>query len=115
MAQGPQDVMIWNSTLKHTIPCDLKRNIDREHSNGRLFRNGNELFPEPSWFQVMEGHRIHAQGYHPFAGFMPEGELQEFVGGVEAVIGKCVAVMPDHAQFIAEHCRSEEHTSESSH
>ncbi|PKM06838.1 MAG: tryptophan halogenase [Gammaproteobacteria bacterium HGW-Gammaproteobacteria-4] len=98
------DSAFWNYTRTMPIPATLQRKIDLYRSNGRLFRDGNELFAEPSWLQVMEGQRIHAQGYHPFAGFMPENELHEFVGGVEAVIGKCVGVMPDHAQFIAEHC-----------
>jgi hypothetical protein len=34
----------------------------------------------------------------------PEEQIREFVGGIEEVIGKCVDVMPRHADYIAQHC-----------
>jgi tryptophan 7-halogenase len=38
--------------------------MDLFRSNGRVFRDGNELFAEPSWVQVMHGQRMVPRGYH---------------------------------------------------
>ncbi|MDX2299742.1 MAG: tryptophan 7-halogenase, partial [Xanthomonadaceae bacterium] len=73
-------------------------------ANGRIFRENNELFAEPSWLQVMEGQRIHPRGHHPLAGIKNEAEVAAFLHNVETVIGKCVNHMPDHAEFIAANC-----------
>jgi tryptophan halogenase len=86
------------------IPDTLRHKMDLYRSNARFFREDNELFGEISWVQVMEGQRVHAQGYHPFADLRPQGETRAFVANTRAVIAKCIDVMPSHAEFIAGHC-----------
>jgi tryptophan halogenase len=52
----------------------------------------------------MEGQRIHASGYHPFADLRPVEEVRAFLADTQRVISKCVEAMPTHAEFIAQHC-----------
>jgi tryptophan halogenase len=62
------------------------------------------LFAEVSWLQVMHGQGIRAQGYNPLVDLHSREEIADLLTNVKEVIGKCVAVMPTHAEFIAAHC-----------
>ena len=98
------DSEFWNYCRTMPIPETLQRKIDLFRSNGRVFRDLQELFAEPSWLQVMIGQRIVPEGYHPFADLRPEDEVDDYLRNVANVIAKCVNVMPTQAAFIAEHC-----------
>jgi tryptophan halogenase len=86
------------------IPETLQHRIDLYASNGRIFREGSELFAELSWVQVMNGQGIRPQGYHPLVDLRSNDEITAFLGDIQAVIKKCVDVMPTHAEYIAKHC-----------
>lgn len=103
-ATGRDDSPFWNYTRTMDIPDTLQRRMDMYRSNGRVFRDGNELFAELSWLQVMQGQGIEPRGYHPLAELTPKAEAAAFLADVERVISKCVAVMPSHAEFIATNC-----------
>ena len=98
------DTPFWQHCRAIEIPPTLQHKIDLYRSNGRFFREDNELFGELSWVQVMEGQRIHASGYHPFADLRPVDEVRAFLTDTQRVISKCVEAMPTHAEFIAQHC-----------
>ncbi|MCA0240504.1 MAG: tryptophan 7-halogenase [Proteobacteria bacterium] len=98
------DSPFWNHCRTMAIPDTLQHKIDLYRSNGRFFREDNELFGEPSWVQVMEGQRIHARGCHPFAEQRPLAEVRAFVADTRSVVERCVDVMPGHAEFIAANC-----------
>ena len=98
------DSPFWNYCRTMDIPATLQHRMDLYRSSGRLFREGNELFAELSWLQVMHGQRVKANGYHPFADLQPKEVVTDFLHDIERVIGKCVDVMPTHADFIAANC-----------
>ncbi|MFN0184104.1 MAG: tryptophan halogenase family protein [Aquabacterium sp.] len=98
------DSDFWNYCRTMSIPDTLQRKIDLFRSNGRVFRDLQDLFAEPSWLQVMIGQRIVPQGYHPFADLRPEAEVEAYVQNVAGVIAKCVKAMPTQAEYIATHC-----------
>jgi tryptophan halogenase len=98
------DSEFWNYCRTMPIPDTLQHKIDLFRSNGRVFRDLQELFAEPSWLQVMVGQRIVPHGYHPFADLRSEAEVDAYVRNVAEVIAKCVNVMPTQAEFIAAHC-----------
>ena len=100
------DSEFWNYCRTMPIPDTLQRKMDLFRSNGRVFRDGLELFAETSWLQVMVGQGIKPRAYHPFADLRPETEVMAYLKNVEQVIGKCVNAMPTHAEFIAKHCSS---------
>lgn len=98
------DSDFWNYCRTMEIPANLQRKIDLYRGHGRVMRDGNELFADTSWLQVMHGQGIRPADYLAFANRLPEQELDEFIQEVEIVIQKCVNVMPTHAEFIAAHC-----------
>jgi tryptophan halogenase len=95
------DTAFWDYCRTMDVPETLRRKIDLYKSNGRVVRENNELFAEIGWQQVLHGQGVRARGHHPLAGLLDEKELLAFLGNIEEVIGKCVAVMPTHADFIA--------------
>ena len=98
------DSTFWDYCRTMAIPDSLRHKIDLFRSNGRVFRDLQELFAEPSWLQVMIGQRIVPRGYHPLADLRSEGEVEAYVRNVAEVIAKCVKVMPTQADYIAQHC-----------
>ena len=100
------DSEFWNYCRNMPIPDSLQRKMDLFRSNGRIFRDGQELFAETSWLQVMVGQGIVPRAYHPFADLRPEAEVMAYLKDVEQVITKCVNAMPVQADFIAQHCAS---------
>ncbi len=98
------DSEFWNYCRTMPVPDSLQHKMDLFLSNGRIQRDGLELFAEPSWLQVMIGQRMRPKAHHPFTYLRPEAEVAAYVGHVEQVIAKCVKVMPSHADFIAKHC-----------
>jgi tryptophan halogenase len=98
------DTEFWNYCRTMTVPDTLQRKIDLFRSNGRLFRDGQELFADPSWLQVLIGQGVQPQGHHPFAALRSESEVEAYVEDVAKVIDKCVQAMPTHAEYIAAHC-----------
>ena len=98
------DSPFWNHCRTMAIPATLQHKMDLFRSNGRFYRDGSELFTELSWLQVMVGQRVLPQGYHPMADLLSVAELDDFLGNIETVIGKCVDVMPTQADFIKANC-----------
>jgi tryptophan halogenase len=100
------DSPFWDYCRNMPIPDSLQRKMDLFASNGRIYREQDELFTEMSWLQVMLGQGIMPRAYHPFAELRPEAEVHAYLQNVEQVIGRCVAAMPTHADFIAAHCKA---------
>ena len=52
----------------------------------------------------MAGQNLHPQQHHPLVDLQSEDNIHDYLESVREVIAKCVDVMPDHADFIAQHC-----------
>ncbi len=98
------DSPFWDHCRSMEIPATLQHKIDLFSSNGRVYREGAELFAESSWVQVMYGQGIRPQSYHPLVDTRQKDEITAFLGDIQSVIRKCVDVMPTHAEYIARHC-----------
>lgn len=99
-----QDSEFWKACAAMPVPDSLAHKIALYRANGRLLRVDDELFTEPSWLQVFEGQNAPVQGYHPLADLQSDDDTAAYLDSVREVIAKCVAVMPDHAAYIAKHC-----------
>jgi tryptophan halogenase len=103
-ATARADSPFWDYCRTMPVPDTLQRKMDLFASNGRLYREQDELFTEMSWLQVMIGQGIIPRAYHPFADLRPEAEVAAYVAGTGQVIARCVQAMPTQAGFIAAHC-----------
>ncbi len=97
----------WRKLAEMSIPETLQQKLSLYKTHGRIVRFNNELFSEVAWLQVMEGQGWHADSTHPLTMLHPEDETAAYLEGVREVIARCVDVMPDHAQFIGQYCRSQ--------
>lgn len=98
------DTEFWRYCRDMEVPATLQRKIDLFRANGRIFREDEELFSEESWIQVFLGQGIIPQGYDPLVDVKSEAQIVQYLGNIENVIGKCVNVMPSHADFVAKYC-----------
>ena len=98
------DTPFWDHCRTMEIPASLKQRMALFRSNGRVFRDGMEMFAEPSWVQVMHGQRLRPSGYNALVDLQPEEKIAEYLAGVRNVIANCVQAMPTHDAFIAKHC-----------
>lgn len=98
------DTPFWRYCRDMEVPATLQRKIDLFRANGRIFREDEELFGEESWIQVFLGQGIIPHGYDPLVDVKSEPQIIQYLGNIENVIGKCVDVMPGHADFVAKYC-----------
>lgn len=98
------DSSFWRQCRDMAIPDALQTTLDLFRDSGRFYRNGEEMFAEISWVQVMVGQGIMPVSYHPLVDQVPEGELQRFMGSVEQTIAACANAMPPHQAFIERYC-----------
>lgn len=98
------DTPFWRYCRDMEIPSTLRRKWDLFAANGRVFREDDELFTEESWIQVFLGQGVIPRGYDPLVDIKSDAQVAQYLGNIENIIGKCVAVMPTHADFVAKTC-----------
>jgi tryptophan halogenase len=100
------DSEFWKACAHMPVPDSLTHKIELFAAHGRMLRIDNELFTEESWLQVFEGQNLTPAAYHPLVDLQPEADIAAYLESVRSVITKCVDVMPDHAAFVAKHCKA---------
>lgn len=101
------DTAFWRQCGAMPVPESLQRRMDLFRATGRIFREGNELFGEASWVQVMVGQGLRPRHSHPLVDAFKSEELDRFTGDAGRVIAKCVDHMPEHAAYLASYCKAE--------
>ena len=97
----------WAQMRRVELPDALAHKLALFRSSGRLFREQEELFTEPSWLQVMVGQGLLPESWHPMVEALDETEIDALLAGVQGVLERSAEVMPEHAEYIAQHCRSD--------
>jgi tryptophan halogenase len=88
------------------IPETLQHKIDLYQREGRIVREGAELFAEVGWLQVMHGQGLRARSYHPLANLPAEADVAGYLESVRSVMARCADLMPTHEEFIAKYCQA---------
>jgi tryptophan halogenase len=99
-----RDGEFWNYCRTMELPATLQRKIDLWCSNGRIFREDDELFAEESWIQVFLGQGIVPRSHDPLVAIKSDPEIEQFLGNISTTIKRCVDVMPAHDQYISKYC-----------
>ena len=99
-----RDEPFWRACRAAPIPDSLAHRIELFRSTGRLFREGEELFAEAGWLQVLIGQGVVPRRYDPLADGLPLPQLDEFLGLARRHVDQVVGKMPSHDAFIAAHC-----------
>lgn len=103
-ATARSDSGFWRQCRDMDIPDTLQATLDLFADSGRFYRNGEEMFAEISWVQVMVGQGILPASYHPLVDQVPEVDLKGFLASIEQTLAHCAQAMPPHEAFIARAC-----------
>ncbi len=98
------DSPMWQHCAAMEVPKTLQRKLDHFADMGRVFKEQDELFAEESWIQVLLGQGLMPASYDPFVDLQPEAKIAAYLNNITAVVRKCVAHMPDHAEFVTGYC-----------
>ncbi|MEL7312103.1 MAG: tryptophan halogenase family protein [Pseudomonadota bacterium] len=97
----------WAARRQMRVPDSLTERIDLFRANGRIVRDGDELFTEVGWLQVMLGQGIQPAGYDPLAGNLSEADLTRFLNSVREAIQRGTDPLPLHSEFIQSNCAAQ--------
>jgi tryptophan halogenase len=97
----------WECCRNMELPATLQRKIDLWRSNGRIFREDEELFSEESWIEVFLGQGIVPRSYDPLVEIKSDPQIEQFLGNIAATIARCVEVMPSHDEYVSKFCPAE--------
>ena len=100
------DTAFWRHCAQIEMPPGLARKLALFRSSGQIFRDGEELFTEVGWLQVMLGQRVQPARHHALADAISPAQLDEFLGNIRTLINRAVDSMPAHTRFVAEHCKA---------
>jgi tryptophan 7-halogenase len=103
-ASQRDDTELWRYCRDMAVPESLARRIALFAERGRIFREGDELFAQESWIQVLIGQGIMPAETDPLIDLKPSAEIERYLRNVAGVIGQCVAAIPTHEDYIAAHC-----------
>lgn len=99
-----RDGRLWDYCRNMELPTTLQRKIDLWRSNGRIFRENDELFGEESWIQAFIGHGILPRSYDPLVTTKSDPQIEQYLGNIASTIGRCVEVMPPHEEYVRKYC-----------
>ncbi|MBN9145336.1 MULTISPECIES: tryptophan halogenase family protein [unclassified Novosphingobium] len=94
----------WQACRAVDLPDSLRAKIDLFAASGQIFREGEELFSEVGWFQVMAAQGIIPAASHAMAEAIPEADLRDYLELISALYTREVGQYPSHADYIARHC-----------
>jgi len=98
----------WDYCRTMALPQTLERKIDLWRSNGRIFREDEELFSEESWIQVLIGQGILPRSHDPLVAIKSDAQIDQFLGNIAATIGRCLNVMPSHDEYLSRYCPADQ-------
>lgn len=98
------DSELWRHCRNIVPPDSLQARIDLFRSYGRIEREDNELFPIQSWLYVLVGQNVMPSGYDPLADMLDPQAIQTNLDDIRKVVRKCAEAMPQHQEFINQHC-----------
>jgi tryptophan halogenase len=103
-ATARADSAFWRDCAAMPVPDSLASRIALFREAGRIFRDGQELFTEVGWVQVLLGQGILPESWHPLAELLTPTELGEFLQIQARVCRERAARMMPHDRFLATNC-----------
>ncbi|MEK9210325.1 tryptophan halogenase family protein [Sphingomonas sp. 2378] len=94
----------WTERRAVPLPESLAARIALFRAHGRFRREGDELFAEPAWVQVMIGQGIVPAGHHALADGLSADELDDFLSLTRRHAAQVAGRLPTHDAFLAAHC-----------
>ena len=100
MATKRNDTSYWDYCRNITPPAGLAEKLAMFRSNGRIYREHDELFTENSWQAVMIGQGVKAGGYHPAADVLSDAETLTRLANIRQVVSSTADQLPTQREFL---------------
>jgi len=100
------DTPFWNHVRTMAVPDSLSEKIAFFREHGRVIVEPDDLFKEMSWVQVLLGQGIVPRAASPLTRRLSDSQIDEFLMHVKTLVTRAAGSLPDHAAFIARHCRA---------
>ncbi len=97
----------WDACRNLSIPDSLRHRIELFRETAGIFCATDDLFQLTSWLQVLWGQGVRPQATHPFVETVAPLDRAGYLHDLRRLIAHAAHQLPDHADFIAGHCRSE--------
>lgn len=94
------DTPFWNRVRTMDVPDSLARKMDLWAGKGRLFREGYDLFSNPSWVAVCLGQGIVPQSWEPAVDALDEDLVAQALEQMRAGYADVAARLPGHGDFL---------------
>jgi hypothetical protein len=94
------DTPFWDYCRTLEPPPGLASKLAVFGANGRIFREGNELFTETSWLSVMVGQGVEAGGYHPAADLLSDAETLARLQHIRQVVADTASLLPHQDEYL---------------
>ena len=94
------DSPFWDRVRTMEIPDSLQRKIDLFAGKGRLFREGYDLFSNPSWVAVCLGQGIVPTTWEPVVDALDEAKVATAFDQIGRGYRDTVQRLPTHGQFL---------------
>ncbi|KGI76871.1 tryptophan halogenase family protein [Oleiagrimonas soli] len=101
-----RDTPFWRHCAQIEPPESLRRKLDVFRASAQLFRDGEELFTDVGWLQVLIGQHVQPQRHHPLANAVTPAQLDEFLTHIRTLLDRAIDSMPSHDAFIERHCKA---------
>ncbi|MGE7205755.1 tryptophan halogenase family protein [Sphingomonas sp. NPDC019816] len=94
------DTPFWNQVRTMDVPDSLARKMALWAGKGRLFREGYDLFSNPSWVAVGLGQGIVPQHWEPAVDALDEHLVAQALEQMRAGYADTAARLPSHGDFL---------------
>ena len=98
------DTAFWRDRQLSPIPDSLVEKIQLFAARGEVRIGGDNLFKIPSWQAVFTGMEVIPKTYHPFVDMSDFATMHLAMKSGCEHLGQSVHELPDHADFLREHC-----------
>ncbi|HTM81102.1 tryptophan halogenase family protein [Asticcacaulis sp.] len=102
-----RDEALWRYCADMPLPDDLAYKMELYRRRGEVILRKYDHFAEPSWVSIYNGQGVIPDTYDPLANRIPLETLRTLMQTRRDGIQRVVAQLPSHAQFIAQHCPSD--------
>jgi tryptophan 7-halogenase len=96
----------WDACRTMSIPDSLRQRIELFRETAGIFCASDDLFQLTSWLQVLWGQGVRPRASHPFVEAVSPNDRQGYLRDLRGLLAHATQQLPDHADFIARHCRA---------
>ncbi|WP_308815120.1 tryptophan 7-halogenase [Sphingomonas sp. GV3] len=94
------DTPFWDRVREMSVPDSLARKLDLWRGKGRLFREGYELFTNPSWVAVCLGQGLAPEGWEPAVDALDEDKVAGALEQIRRGYLDTAMRLPTHGDFL---------------